>query len=334
MKIALVGNDYHAQFPVKSYGGIESCVENLAWGLYRRGLDFFCVVPQRETPESYPFEVVDVPVKPAVAASGKPYPFINAVKEVVLDRKPDVVWSQSHWSGLGLSRIDIPVVCTFHDSCLKQEGWMIKEDNLLYRFISQFQYDNWVKEPWEADCSYQVYTGLADEEYEFCGDRDDYFLWVGGFNWGWEAKGLPVFIELARLNPEKCFVAYGAGSERIAELASQHAKEIPNFDFKGPLHRGEEHRTAFKKTRAYIMPSRIPDTFPRTVLESLSKGTPVIGSANGSLPEMIGDCGISSNDPNTLNQGLNIAFDYQKIFEKSKKFHIDEEINGLLEIAP
>jgi glycosyltransferase involved in cell wall biosynthesis len=333
MKIALIGNDFNQQFPVLSYGGIESCVENLAWGMFRRALDFFCVVPKRELVGEYPFPVIEAPVSPSSVSGAPPHRFVGRVKYMMLDQSPDVIWCQSYWAADELMTLGIPVICTFHDSCAKQEGWIKRADHVIYRFISQFQYDNWVREDWERACSCQIYTGLADEEYDFCGEKEDYFLWVAGLNWGWEAKGLPIFIALAQANPDKKFLAYGSGSERVAGMASRYAAEIPNFEFNGPLERGENHREAFKKARAYILPSLIPDTFPRTVLESLSKGTPVIASANGALPEMVGSCGTVSNDIKALNNALDARYEFEACFNRSRSFHVDQEVESLLAIT-
>jgi glycosyltransferase involved in cell wall biosynthesis len=331
MKISLIGNDYTQQFPTISYGGIESCVENLAWGMFEKGLDFFCVAPRREIIQEYPFSVIEVPAKPTSLSGSTPERFIRYVKTVIMDQSPDVIWCQSHWSASELMQSGIPIICTFHDSCSKQEGWVKKAPHITYRFISKFQYDNWVKEDWEKECACQVYTGLADEEYDFCVEKEDYFLWVAGLNWGWEAKGLPIFITLARANPDKTFVAYGTGDDSIANMALHYARQIPNFEFMGPLPRGEKHKEVFKRARAYILPSRIMDTFPRTVLESLSKGTPVIASAKGALPEMIADSGLVSNEIKALNDALDMEFDYEACFEHSKSFHVYNEVDALID---
>lgn len=331
MKIALVGNDYTQQFPTISYGGIESCVENLARGMFEKGLDFFCIVPRREITREYPFPIIEVAAKPTGLSGLAPERFIRHAKAVIRSHSPDVVWCQSHWSASELMDLGIPLICTFHDSCAKKDGWLRKADHITYRFISKFHYNNWVKEDWERKQSCQIYTGLADEEYDYCGEKEEYFLWVAGLNWGWEAKGLPVFIALARANPDKNFVAYGAGDDHIAERALDCSKQIPNFEFKGPLLRGDTHKEAFKRARAYISPSLIPDTFPRTVLESLSKGTPVIASSNGALPEMVGNCGFAANDVQALNDALDMEFDYGACFERAKAFHIHREVDALLE---
>ena len=57
MKIALIANDYVQQFPLENYGGIETCVENLAQGLFDNKIDFFVVCPKRKNKKEYPFEV-------------------------------------------------------------------------------------------------------------------------------------------------------------------------------------------------------------------------------------------------------------------------------------
>jgi hypothetical protein len=56
MKIALIGSRDVQQFPTISYGGIETCVENLAWGLQNNNQEFTCIVPRREDRAEYPFD--------------------------------------------------------------------------------------------------------------------------------------------------------------------------------------------------------------------------------------------------------------------------------------
>ena len=64
MRIALIGNDYIQQFPLIDYGGIETCVENLAEGLHDNNMDFFVVCPKRAVIKDYPFEVYETEEEP------------------------------------------------------------------------------------------------------------------------------------------------------------------------------------------------------------------------------------------------------------------------------
>ena len=38
---------------------------------------------------------------------------------------------------------------------------------------------------------------------------------------------------------------------------------------------------------AFVMPTRNGEAFGRTIVESLARGTPVLGSDNGAVPELL-----------------------------------------------
>jgi glycosyltransferase involved in cell wall biosynthesis len=336
MKIALVGNEYKQQFPLLSYGGIEASVEQLAWGLHRANHDFFCVVPKREKKndgKAFPFEILEASFVPSSISKRPAMEFALEAANIIRDKKPDVIWSQSHWSIPPLLPLEIPIICTFSDSCAKQAGWMVPHPRVFYRFVSKFQYKLWVQESWEKSCSFAIYNGLDPEEYEFSEQHEDYFLWVGGLNWGWRDKGLDLFLILAQRNPNKRFVAYGTGSNEIEAKLRELNKQMANFEFRGELKRGLEHKRAFQKAKAFLMLTQVPEALGRTVLESLSKGTPVIGSANGALPEIIREHGVSSNDVEELNRALDQAYDNRACFEYSKKFSIENEVKQMVQAS-
>lgn len=337
MKIVLIGNEYYQQFPLLSYGGIEASVENTAWGLYRYGgVDFSCIVPRRILPAdtSYPFDIIEADFIPACRSGAKATAFISKAVSIAKGLKPDIIWSQSSWSVRPLIDSGIPFIATFQDSCVKNDGWMVNHPCAHYRFISKFQFRNWVREDWEFERSWQVYTGFMDEEYDFGYQREGYFLWVAGLNWGVRRKGLDVFVNLARRNPDKLFVAYGTGNFLLGTALKVTGKLLRNFEFRGPLMRGASHAEAFKNAAAFIMPTQIPEALGRTVVESLSKGTPVIGSANGALPEIVlPEVGVATNDLRLMNEALAVKFDSARCFEHAKNFHVKHEVARLIEIS-
>lgn len=345
MKIALIGNDYKPQFPLVGYGGVEICVENLAIGLNNNDNDFFVVTPNHHNDtllnnlihkknygKNYPFEIIYT--KSAASAISKKnwLPFILETKEILKAKKPDIIWSQSNWSAEYLKDLNIPIICTFQDSCLKQPNWILKDPHLFYRFVSKFQFNNWAIEPWEIHKSFQLYTGLLDEE--FCLKENyekDYFLWVGGFNWDLKQKGLDVFIELAKMNPNKQFVCYGKGNKKLEAFIISESKKIANLDYRGELLRGAQHKEAFMNAKAFIMPTRIPETFARVNLEALSKGTPIIGFPNGCMVELVNqENGFLSEDIQQLSESLNYVYNHSLIYENSQKFHVNEEIKNMI----
>jgi glycosyltransferase involved in cell wall biosynthesis len=342
MRIALIGGRDNQQFPTVSYGGIETCVENLAWGLHAAGADFSCIVPKRQVRQEYPFEIYESTVPPMGGAESNVWPFARSLPDLVRAARPDVIWSQGFWSAETLKGMGIPIICTFHDILMPGEtpypGWLVYRENTWYRFISKHQFGDWVDsaQPWQQQRCIQLYTGVAEEEYDYSPPeaRQDYFLWVGGFKWGLNGKGLDIFIRLAVHRSDRTFILFGAGNQQLHEEMMRLDKKLSNFQYGGPLLRGEQHRAAFKNARLYIMPSRIPDTFPRTVVESMSKGTPVLGTTNGALPEMIGtNGGLTTDSFEEMVAFLDRDQDHAHCYEHSRQFHIDNEIEGLFALS-
>jgi glycosyltransferase involved in cell wall biosynthesis len=330
MRIALIGNDYVQQFPLENYGGIETCVENLANGLFNENKDFFVVCPKRNFQKKYPFEIYETGETPTSISKKDSSYYAYSVAKVLENLEFDIIWSQSHWSIEPLLKFNKPIICTFHDSCEKQYGWIKKYDKVKYRFISQFQYKNWIIEDWEKTISFYCYTGLDNLEFELETNKDKYFLWCAGLQWGLEAKGLNIFLNLAKINKDKHFIAYGTGNQELENYL--YNLNLQNFEFKGPLKKGGEHTEIFKKASALIMPTQIPEALGRTVIESFSKGTPVIGSNYGALNELI-ENGINGKKCLSLNdysEGLSLTFNYERIFTDSYKFSVKHEINKLL----
>jgi glycosyltransferase involved in cell wall biosynthesis len=91
------------------------------------------------------------------------------------------------------------------------------------------------------------------------------------------------------MRPQHAFVAYGAGDDGIANRLREEARRLPNFRFGGPLLRGENHTLAFCHAAAFFMPTHasLGESFGLTIIESLSKGVPVIASTSGSVPELL-----------------------------------------------
>lgn len=335
MRIALIGNDMYPQFPLRGYGGIESSVETLAWGLHRDGRDFFCVVPSggvdaSSARSSYPFEILRTRARASVLSRSAPESFATEAREIVRGERPDAIWAQSLWSARLLSTLDIPTIITIQDSGPGEPENLLERPSIAYRFISWYQYRNWVRADALRRRAFMAYTSLGDEEYDFHSSGGDSYLWVGGLGWGFEGKGLDTFLDLARRNPEKRFVAYASGRRAQLLRARWASLRVRNFHFMGELVRGRAHREAFRNARALIMPTRLMEALGRTVIESLSKGTPVLGSGNGALPELInGVNGVATNDFEELNAALDVRFDRRTCYLSSERFHVRHEVDRL-----
>ena len=352
MKICLIGNDYKQQFPLLGYGGIESTAEHLALGLYKhfqKEVKFCAIVPKilEGDKSQYKFNIVETDFVESSISRQPARIFAQQARQLIqsADIKPDVIWSQSHWSAQVLHDLNIPIICTNQDSGPWEDGKFFPKENVKYRMISQYLYDLVFRDAKDGNYIDQVKqnsfvqtTGMADEEYDFCGEKEDYILWVASFDWGtetesWHNKGLDKFLELAKLREDKNFVSYGSGHPEVEKKLKKYDKNLKNFQYGGQLKRGEEHKKAFKKAKLFAFLSQIEEAFGRTGLEAITKGTPVLGSTKGAIPELYGAAGVCTDDMKTMSETLDKVFDYQSIYDYSRKFHIKEEIEHLLRVS-
>ena len=346
IKVCLIGNDYKQQFPLLDYGGIESCVENFALGINEYAKDDvrFCIIVPKildDRGKKYDFSVIPTNYIESSKSGVHPFAFMQEVVNIINSspNKPDIIWSQSCWSAKMLRGIGIPVISTMHDSAGWEENKFIADENIYYRYISKFIYDLTFK---DADTnpyinsvknhSFWHYTSLTDDEFDFCEDKEDYVLWVAGLNWGMDAKGLTTLIELAKRLPNQTFKVYGTGNDEVAAQLRKIQESLPNFQFLGKLERGEVHRTVFKKAKLSAMLSKTTEAFGRTNIEAMSKGTPVLGTMNGSIPELVNhdNVGVCTDNIYEMIEVINKKFDYRKCFEYSKKFHVKNEVDFMI----
>lgn len=345
MKVCVVGADYKQQFPLLEYGGIESAFENLCIGLHRyfeHDINFCVIVPKilkrKETP--YEFNIIETDfIESAISRQPSHY-FALQAKEIIKkgNLKPDIIWSSGAWSADILQDLNIPVIATIMDSGGWEDNKFIYKEHIYYRFASKFIYDLVFK---DADKNEQInkikkqsfwcHTGIADDEFLLTEDKDNYILWVGGLHWGWHGKGLDIFLEIAQKRSDQQFVAYGIGLPQIEEQLKIISKQLKNFEYMGSLARGDQHKNVFRKARLFAFLTQIPEAFGRTGLEAITKGTPVLGSTKGAVPELYEPAGICTDNINTMIQTLDKRFNYRDVYNYSQKFHIKNEIQFLFE---
>lgn len=118
-------------------------------------------------------------------------------------------------------------------------------------------------------------------------------------------KGLDIFVQSARFLPENKFILVGIYDQ--ATLAYLKSMASSNVVFRGYLNNKELIQT-FSEASVYVQVSR-HEAFGCSVAEAmLFECVPVI-SRNGSLPEVVGDCGIyvDSLDPKLVAGGIKSA---------------------------
>lgn len=355
LKILVVGNCCLQHFPLIEYGGIESSVENLCTGMFNHfssELEFNVIVPKitqnRHVTSTYGFKIIDTEYVGCTYSNIHPTYFAQEVKNIIekSETKPDVIWGNGDWIAKGLKDLNIPIIATIQDSGPWEDNKYIVHPNVYYRFASKFLFEYVFKDSNTNSFinavktrSFWCHTGLDDEEFELGTSKENYILWVAGLGWGYEGKGLDRFIELAKRLPEENFIAYGSGNDELANKLFDISNNLKNFKFMGTLSRGEEHKKAFSKAKLFAMLTRTTEAFGRTNIEALSKGTPVLGSMSGAVPELVNfnNVGFCSDDIDELVcfiQNKLPHIDNKACFEFAKNnYHVKKEIKTLLDFT-
>ena len=162
----------------------------------------------------------------------------------------------------------------------------------------------------------------------------NYFLFVGQLE---RHKGIIQLIDAFKGTNHKLLI-FGKGSLEEAVKNKIENEKISNVSYKGWASTPQEILGFMKDANALIMPSLWAENNPMVALEALSVGTPVIGTKNGGLPEIIGmvdkNLFFDSRDFRQLTPLLNSFNEkkYPKAKLKSiwkKKFSWQAHKNGL-----
>ena len=108
-------------------------------------------------------------------------------------------------------------------------------------------------------------------------NKKDYVLYFGRYS---KEKGIETLIEVCKQLKDISFIFAGSGP---LEESIQNVSNIKNVGFKT----GDELRMLVSEAKFSIYPSEWYENCPFSVMESISYGTPVIGSNIGGIPELI-----------------------------------------------
>jgi glycosyltransferase involved in cell wall biosynthesis len=349
LKVCIIGNEYVQQLPLINYGGIETAFEGICIGTskyFKDKIKFCAIVPKilTQSDVQYDFPVIQADFIES-SKSGLPRTlFAQKAAEIIKNSniKPDIIWAQSAWAANYLSDLGIPMIITIHDSIdwslFRDDMKLIYKENVFYKFVSKFIYDYVFQ---DADKNEEIrlvkskscwFTGgILDEEYDCQIQKENHILWVAGLNWGMERKGLDTFIRLAQERSDQTFVAYGTGDAHIESHLRDLSSRLHNFEYLGALQRGDIHKQAFKSAKMFALLSQTPEACARTGFESISKGTPILGSTKGSIPELYSPVGVCTDDFTEMVNVLDTKFDYQSVYDYSQKFHVKNDIQFLLD---
>lgn len=134
-----------------------------------------------------------------------------------------------------------------------------------------------------------VYNGIQINDFAFIeNNTDDYMIWISRIA---EDKGLKQAIEVSKLVKKRLYFCGGIKRPIDRQYYEESVKLF--IDNQMIFEKGEanlaEKNNYFGNAKLFLFPIQWEEPFPLVVLESLAKGTPVVGIAKGSLPESIKD---------------------------------------------
>lgn len=136
-------------------------------------------------------------------------------------------------------------------------------------------------------------------------------------------KGHEIIRKIATEFPEYSFVILGdVGYDVLAKKPVEKIK-ASNVEYLGFVNDESALNDLYKEAVVTLVPSQVPETFCMVAAESIFRGTPVIASNFGALPETIGQCGMLVDDfanPEAWKTALSIFLSQKSKYDfKSQK---------------
>ncbi|HEX9709316.1 MAG TPA: glycosyltransferase family 4 protein [Candidatus Thermoplasmatota archaeon] len=321
-------------FPYR--GGIERRIWGLSKELVKSGHEL--VVLTSQLPDTAPEEKVDgILVRRLeskfydIANYNPPFLTTKGIAEAIRDIEPDVIdfhyrWAPDYTRSVRKVRRDIPVAFTFHNTFGEGEGlegrisylsdsifkWFLRQCDLVI-CVSDFIRRDLERRRIPPGKLRVSHNGIdPTPEAEIARLRAaapagaPYAVFVGRLV---RTKGLSVLVEAAReVRQPLRFVICGQGPEAEG-LAGQAADfgVADRFDFRGFTGEAAK-RELLAGARLLVHPATF-ESFGIAVLEALDLACPVVATAVGGLPEVVGDAGVlvRPGDPKALAAAVDLV---------------------------
>lgn len=171
----------------------------------------------------------------------------------------------------------IPWVVTLHGGGTENDPrWLKSIKNPHMICVSKFIADR-------IGTKAYVWAGANPDNLSYVKDKQNYFLWLAGTDWG-EGKGLFTAIRLAKKLRFNLKIAGGGKNQEIINEIKKHCDD--KIEYVGMVN-GKEKRDLLAYAKAFLLLTRLPDACPLTFSESMLSGTPVITFPNGCMPELM-----------------------------------------------
>jgi len=210
--------------------------------------------------------------------------------------RPPQLWRHTGKMQRGLESLDRLIVPSESAALEHRRRGIVREIDVLPYFLPM----DW---PFARRLQGQ---GRAEQE---ANAERPYYLCVGRVE---KIKGFQQVVELMKHLPGADLKIAGHGSY-LSEI-KKLAEGLPNVIFEGQVE-GEPLRRLFRKARAVVVPSLVPETFGYVAIEAFAQGRPVIGREMGALPGILRTSGggRTFDNPETLLELLRLFLQYPEL---------------------
>jgi glycosyltransferase involved in cell wall biosynthesis len=297
----------------QGHGGAENTFRWLAWGLRRKGVEVIAAVPEvgAQVNENWiapALEEAEVPYL-TFDKTGSPGQLLKNIGAVIERVRPDIVHSHlldsNFYSSIACRLKSVPHVCTEHGdvsinktAVSRVKYGIISLCSRLVICVSESVRESASRAVLIKSRLKTVYNGIHFMENKHSSFREEFGIPDGAVLIGnvgnlYPVKGqaylIRAFAELYSLCPLAVLAIVGRGGEenRLRQLANDLNIPANRIVFTGFRNDIENVMNAFD---LYVQPS-LSEGHPIAVIEAMSLGIPVIASAVGGIPEIIGeDC--------------------------------------------
>lgn len=281
MKIAIIADPF-IPVPPLNYGGIERIIHFLIIGLKERGHEVTLI--------GHPDSVVNVPLIKYKSQDTKLAGLYNILSVSELRSfKPDVIHSFGRlFNLLPFLRSNTPKIMSYQReptlAQIKKAVVLSKKNTLSFTGCSNYITDK-IK---PIAPSETVYNGFPVDTYEpnFEYNENAPLIFLGRIE---EIKGTTIAIEVAKRINKDLIIAGNIpsnGETYFKREIEPHLSE--QIKYVGPVNDAEKNKL-LRQASAFLMPILWDEPFGIVMAEAMACGTPVIGLARGSVPEVVND---------------------------------------------
>ncbi len=304
--------------PPPGYGPWEQVAYNIAEGMRRRGADVTLFATGNSSFRGSLESVVPVGLAEDQALNGEVFSALHIGKLWERAGEFDLIHNNFDWKPMtyALATKAPPLVTTIHGFSSPQilAAYYACAWRSFYCSISNADRD--------PGLSYAAttYNGIDPQQFTFNERPGNYLVFLGRFH---PEKGTHLAIEIAKRSGKQLKIAAIPQDEEYFRT-----QVAPHIDGEQIVFLGEVRRAArnelLSNALGLIHMTTRPERFGLTMVEAMACGTPVIGSAMGSVPEIVVD-GVTGFVCSGIDQAVQRVADLPAIDRRACRAHIEAE---------